>query len=153
MMHRPRPSVPHTERTTESPLVVPTVGRTLTVIGRALRLRCPHCGKGPVLSGWAHVRERCSACGFRFERSSDHYFAGAMLTNIIIAELIFVMLLIATLALTWPDVPWGWLQWGGAAAMVALPVLLYPFSKVTWLASDVLIRPVTAEECEAPSDG
>ena len=148
----PRPRVPHTERTTESALVVPTIGRTLTVIGRALRLRCPNCGKGAVLSGWAGVQERCSECGFRFERSSDNYFAGAMLTNIIIAELIFVGLLVGTLALTWPDVPWDWLQWGGAAAMVALPVLLYPFSKVTWLASDVLIRPVTEEECKRGAD-
>jgi hypothetical protein len=30
--------------------------------------------------------------------------------------------------------------------MVLLPVLLYPFSKVLWLAGDTLIRPVTPEE-------
>lgn len=150
--HRHEP-VPVTERTTETPLVVPSFGRTLRIMGRAFRLRCPHCGKGRVLDGWAHVRERCSACGFRFERSSDHYFAGAMLTNIIIAELIFVVALVATLMVAWPDVPWDLLQYGGAAAMIVLPIALYPFSKVTWLASDVLIRPVTKEELGAPEPG
>ncbi len=143
--HRHEP-VPPTERTTETPLVVPSIGRTLRIIGRAFRFRCPHCGKGKVLEGWATVRERCASCGFRFERSSDHYFAGAMLTNIIIAELLFVLVLVLVLWATWPEVPWDWLQYGGAAAMVFLPIILYPFSKVTWLAADVLIRPVTKEE-------
>lgn len=147
--HRHEP-VPVTERTTETPLVVPSLGRTLHIMGRALRLRCPHCGKGKVLDGWAHVRERCSACGFRFERSSDHYFAGAMLTNIIIAELIFVAALVVTLRVTWPEVPWDLLQYGGAAAMIILPIALYPFSKVTWLAADVLIRPATSDELAGP---
>ncbi len=143
--HRDEP-VPPTERTTESALVVPSIGRTLRVIGRAFRFRCPHCGRGKVIQGWATVRERCGNCGFRFERSTDHYFAGAMLTNIIIAELIFVLALFGTLWATWPDVPWDLLQYGGAATMVILPIALYPFSKVTWLAADVLIRPVTPEE-------
>ena len=101
-----------------------------------------------MLQGWATVRERCASCNFRFERSSDHYFAGAMLTNIIIAELLFVVALVGTLWATWPDVPWDVLQYGGAAAMVILPIALFPFSKVTWLAADVLIRPVTQEELE-----
>ena len=140
--------VPPTERTTESALVVPSIARTLRITGRAFRFRCPHCGRGKVIRGWAGVRERCSGCGFRFERSSDNYFAGAMLTNIIIAELIFVVLLVGTLWATWPEVPWDLLQYGGAAAMVVLPIALYPFSKVTWLAADVLIRPVTPEELQ-----
>ena len=139
--------VPETERTTESALMVPSIGRTLRVLGRAFRLRCPNCGRGKVLSGWAGVRERCSSCNFRFERSSDNYFAGAMLTNIIIAELLFVVILVITLMATWPNVPWTVLQYGGAAAMLVLPIVLYPFSKVTWLAADVLVRPVTTEEC------
>ena len=143
--------VPPTERTTETPLVVPSIGQTFRVFGRALRFRCPHCGKGKVIEGWATVRHRCSNCGFRFERSSDHYFAGAMLTNIVVAELLFALALVVTLWVSWPDVPWDLLQYGGAAAMVALPILLFPFSKVSWLAADVLVRPVTPEELTEPS--
>jgi uncharacterized protein (DUF983 family) len=30
---------------------------------RALRLRCPDCGKGPVLVSWLKLPERCGNCG------------------------------------------------------------------------------------------
>ena len=37
-----------------------------TALGRGLRKRCPHCGKGWLFSGWSHL-ERCSVCGLVFE--------------------------------------------------------------------------------------
>jgi uncharacterized protein (DUF983 family) len=36
-----------------------------TALGRGLRKRCPHCGEGPLFSGWSHI-ERCSVCGLVF---------------------------------------------------------------------------------------
>jgi uncharacterized protein (DUF983 family) len=36
-----------------------------TALGRGLRKRCPHCGEGPLFSGWSHF-ERCSICGLVF---------------------------------------------------------------------------------------
>ena len=147
----PRP-LPGTARTTESPLALPSLRRTAVVIGRALRLRCPHCGGAPVLAAWrvgrpwGAVRERCAACGFRFERSDDRYFAGAMFANLVIAELLFAVGFAAALVLTWPDVPWDALTYGGAAGMLLVPLLCYPAAKVLWLAADVLVRPVTPGE-------
>ena len=46
---------------------------------RALALRCPWCGKGPVLASWFRLRERCGACGLRLERGerSDDWIANA----------------------------------------------------------------------------
>jgi hypothetical protein len=95
---------------------------------------------------WGAVRERCAACGFRFERSDDRYFAGAMLVNLISAELLFAIGFVAAILLTWPAVPWDALTYGGAAGMLLLPLLFYPVSKVLWLALDVLLRPVTRAE-------
>ena len=143
----PHARVPHTERTTETDLAVPSLGRAFRLMGRALRLQCPHCGKGRVLRSWSAVRERCSVCNFRFERSSDNYFAGAMLANLLIAEVLFAIALVSVLLATWPEVPWTLLQYGGAAAMLLLPVVMYPVSKVVWLAGDLLIRPATPQEC------
>ena len=37
-----------------------------TALGRGLRKRCPHCGKGRLFSGWSHL-ERCPVCGLVFE--------------------------------------------------------------------------------------
>jgi uncharacterized protein (DUF983 family) len=36
-----------------------------TALRRGLRRRCPHCGEGPLFSGWSFF-ERCSSCGLVF---------------------------------------------------------------------------------------
>lgn len=130
---------------------MPSLGRCLTLLGRAMRLRCPHCGGGKVLEGWrlrcwGAVRERCSACGFRFQRSDDRYFAGAMLCNLLLAESLFAVGFITAVLLTWPDVPWDALTYGGAACLLVVNTTFYPVAKVLWLTMDVLVRPVTREE-------
>lgn len=136
---------------TETPLDLPSFGRMFVLFGRALRLRCPHCGRGAVLQGWgprswARARERCSGCNFRFMRSSESYFTGAMFCNLLLAELVFACSFLAAVMLTWPDVPWDALTYGGAAIMVTLPVVSYPVAMVLWLTMDVLVRPVTSAE-------
>lgn len=141
-----------TPRTTESPLSMPSFGLALRIAARAFRLRCPHCGGGSVLAPWkpgrtwGAVRPNCAQCGFRYERSDDRYFAGAMLVNLLTAELLFFVSFVSGILLTWPNVPWDAFTYGGAAAMLFLPALLYPFSKVLWLAVDVLVRPVAPSE-------
>jgi uncharacterized protein (DUF983 family) len=45
-----------------------------TALWRGLTKRCPHCGIGPLFSGWRHI-DRCSACGLVFERNAgDTWF-------------------------------------------------------------------------------
>lgn len=139
-------------RTTETAMQMPSFTSTIRTLGRAMRLRCPHCGGGPVLARWrpgipwGAVRERCAACRFRYERSDDRYFSGAMFVNLMVAELIFALSFLAAILVTWPDVPWDALTYGGAAAMLLIPALLFPVSKVVWLAVDVLVRPVSDDE-------
>ena len=36
-----------------------------TALLRGLRKRCPHCGEGPLCSGWS-LLDRCSVCGLNF---------------------------------------------------------------------------------------
>jgi uncharacterized protein (DUF983 family) len=36
-----------------------------TALRRGLRKRCPHCGEGPLFSGWRQL-DRCSNCGLVF---------------------------------------------------------------------------------------
>jgi uncharacterized protein (DUF983 family) len=147
-------SLSRASRTTETALTIPSLGGVVRLAGRALRLRCPNCGRAPVLAPWrvgrpwGAVRTRCEACRFRFERSDDRYFGGAMLVNLLIAELLFALGFVAAILLTWPDVPWDALTYGGAAGMLLVPLLFYPVSKVLWLTVDVLVRPVTSEEIE-----
>jgi uncharacterized protein (DUF983 family) len=143
------PPRPRGRLTTESPLEMPTVARTVTLLGRSLRLRCPHCGGGKVFGPRFEVRGRCAACGFRFERSDDHYFGGAVFCNLMMAEGLFFVSFVVALVTLWPNVPWDALTYGSMAAMVILPVVLHPFSKALWLTVDVLVRPVTTDELAA----
>jgi uncharacterized protein (DUF983 family) len=147
---RPTARRPSDARTTESPLELPTFGRAFAIARRVLRLRCPHCGAGAVLASWAAVRDRCSGCGLRFKRSDDNYFSGAMYFGLIMGETIFVVSLLVTMVITWPDVPWDALSYIAPIGMLLLMVLLIPFAKVVWLGVDILMRPVTAAELGAP---
>jgi uncharacterized protein (DUF983 family) len=45
-----------------------------TALRRGISRKCPHCGVGPLFSGWRHI-ERCSVCGLVFERNAgDTWF-------------------------------------------------------------------------------
>lgn len=70
--------------------------------------------------------------------------------NIALAEGVLVLVLIITLVVTWPLVPWSLLPYGAPVAMVVAPIILYPFSKLVWLAFDLALRPVTPNDLSAP---
>lgn len=139
---RPRP------RTTDTPLEMPSARRTLLLLSRLVRLRCPHCGGGRVLERFGRIRERCGVCRFRFERSDENYFGGAMFVNFMLGGGAFIVSFLAIIALSWPSVPWDALTYGAPAVLVVGMVPLYPVSKVVWLTVDVLVRPVKPKELE-----
>lgn len=118
-----------------------TFGMAARSFGRALLLRCPNCGDRGILQSWFRMKPRCPRCGIDFEREEQGYTVGAYMFNIIVAELVFAAIFIATLLLTWPHPPWVLLTYGGAALMILLPVLFYPFSKTLFLAFDLVFRP------------
>jgi uncharacterized protein (DUF983 family) len=123
-----------------------TLRYALRLFGRAVRLRCPNCGGRPLFRSWLRMRPYCPVCGIPLQREEPGYQVGSYMFNIIAAELLFAMLFIVALVVTWPDPPWTLLQYGGIALMVLAPVLFYPFSKTLFLAFDLLFRPATPEE-------
>ena len=129
------------------------IRRTAVLVARALTLRCPHCGARGILASWFTLAPMCPRCRLRPERGESDYFLGGMMFNIALAEGAFVIALIATLAMTWPRVPWSLLQYGAPAAMVLAPIVLYPVSKLVWLAFDLALRPVTPNDFAPPPTG
>jgi uncharacterized protein (DUF983 family) len=119
----------------------PFVPRALTLAGRALRLRCPNCGKGKPFLSWFRMRTRCEVCGIAFERGEEGYQVGSYMFNIVASELAFAAVFLAVLLSTWPSPPWVVLQYGGAAMMVIAPFLFFPFTKTLFFAFDLLFRP------------
>jgi uncharacterized protein (DUF983 family) len=139
-------SASHHPRKAETALRQPDLLDVARSVGRVVLLRCPHCGGGPVLTALGSVRENCRGCGLRFERTDYSYFSGAMFFGILISEGLVVLTLVITMFITWPNVPWDAIQWGAAAGLILVAPALIPFSRVVWLAIDVLLRPVVPEE-------
>jgi uncharacterized protein (DUF983 family) len=123
------------------------------MLARAVTLRCPNCGSRGVLASWFKLAAACPGCRLRLERGESDYFLGGMMFNIVLAESIFAVVLITTLVMTWPDVPWTALEYGAPAAMLVAPIALYPFSKLVWLAFDLALRPPSPNDFVAPSTG
>lgn len=140
------PSAQIPQRATDTPLAVPSVGRALVALGRVLRLRCPHCGKGRVLKWNGSLHERCDSCNLRYNRGDRHYFGGAMFFGVMMGELLFAVSFAVVLLSMWPDVPWDYITWVFPLGVVAAAPILIPFSKLVWLSVDVFIRPVVREE-------
>jgi uncharacterized protein (DUF983 family) len=113
---------------------------------RAATLRCPNCGGRGALRHWLKLQVRCPTCGLRIERGEHDYFVGSMLFNFMIGGALFIGILLAVIVATWPEVPWDALQYGAPVLIIAVPFVLFPFSKLLWLAFDLMLRPVSAEE-------
>ena len=117
------------------------ISNALRYLGRAIRLRCPNCGQRNIFDSWFRQKDRCPQCDLPFTREEQGYIVGAYMFNIIVAELIFAAVFVGVLLLTWPQPPWTVLTYGGAALMIVLPLVFYPFSRTIFLAFDLLFRP------------
>ena len=135
------------EMDTHSDLALPSLGRTLTLFGRAFTLRCPNCGKGPVLHHPLKLRVKCGTCGMRMQRGEHDSFLGAIFILFTMVGLANYSLLLLTAAVT-DETPWDVLEWSMPLVTLLLLFLLYPFAKLGWLAFDLMLRPMTPAELE-----
>ena len=119
--------MPNRHRHAETPLQFPSAAQALRGFGRAFRLRCPHCGRGHVLT------------------TDDNYWGGAMVFGFLMGGVIFALSFLITLIVTWPTPPWDTLQYA-PIGMLLLMAFVVPFSRVLWLTVDTLVQPVVQEE-------
>ena len=118
-----------------------SLGTILKMIGRAFTLRCPRCGSGHLLRSWTKMRTECPTCGLHLAREEKDFWLGGYLINFVVAELLVAVAIVVVLLSTWPDVPWTALQYGAGVLVVAAPFVFYPFSRLIWLAIDLVLRP------------
>lgn len=116
------------------------------MLGRALLLRCPHCGGRRIFASLFELKTTCPRCGMRLDRGESDYFLGAYLFNLIAVELILFFVVCGFVYVSWPDPNWDLITWVTAVLMLSGCMLCYPFSKTTWLAVDLMMRPMTSEE-------
>src|SRR5262249_46233839 len=119
---------------------------------RAMRLRCPHCGGGPIFVTWSRLVPNCPVCGLGLERGEQGYWLGAYFFNLMAVETVFSISMPAFLWYTWPEPPWGIFQITTAVLMVIVPIVFFPFSKTLFLAFDLMVRPPADEDFVVPHE-
>lgn len=119
-----------------------SISRFLHLTARALALRCPRCGGGSLFRSWWHTKPLCPACGFALDRGEPDFWIGGYAVNLVLAEFIVTIIVVAIVVGTWPDVPWTQIQFGGGAMAILFPLLTFPVSRILWLAWDYCFRPV-----------
>lgn len=124
----------------------------MKAIVRAMRLRCPLCGGGPIFVTWSRLVPNCPVCGLGLERGERGYWLGAYFFNLMAVETVFSVWVPGFLWWTWPDPPWGLLQITTAVLMVIFPVFFFPYSKTLFLAFDLLVRPPSDEDFALPHE-
>jgi uncharacterized protein (DUF983 family) len=124
--------------------------RPSTLFSRALRCRCPVCGGRPILLSWFTVCASCPVCGFHLDRDEPGYWIGSYTVNLFATEAAWAFFFVAGLFLTWPNVAWSVLLYGGVAVGVVVPVLLFPLTKTCYLAVDLCFRPPEPEDLAVP---
>jgi len=133
--------------------VAPEAPTPRRMLLRGMLGRCPLCGSAGLFSRFLFLRECCPSCGHRFERRpEDAFFLGAYMINIAVGLTLLAGAIMAY-GLSQADLlPGGLLEWGALTAFFAgvFPLLSYPFSKTTWAAIDLMMRPLEpAEQAEA----
>lgn len=117
-----------------------------TLLWRALRLRCPMCGRGHMFGGYWKVHKECSECGVRFEREPG-FFLGSIyfnygLTALVVAIAYPVLLFSGVLS----ERP---LLWAGLAFTIVFPMWFFRYSRSLWAGFDQYWDPREQEEGDA----
>jgi uncharacterized protein (DUF983 family) len=108
------------------------------LVARAIRLRCPACGRGKIFAGWFTMHDACPHCGRPFLRGPGfflgsiyfNYFVTALLVTVIYFAFFFSelltdrQLLVLTLALA-----------------LAFPIWFFRYARALWIAFDELWDP------------
>jgi uncharacterized protein (DUF983 family) len=134
------------------PIIPPVRHRPMALLRRALRLRCPHCGGGPIFVTWSHLVPNCPVCGLGLERGEEGYWLGAYFFNLVAVETVFSIWVPAFLFSTWPNPPWELFQVTTIVLMLVVPFAFFPYSKTLFLAFDLWVRPPSEEDFVVPHE-
>jgi len=99
---------------------------------RALRLRCPRCGKGRLYSSWFRMFKNCENCGLSFDREPGFYL-GAIYVNYGLTALLTTIFYFVGFARGVNDF---WLKVAVMAFAVIFPMLIFRHARAVWLAFD-----------------
>jgi uncharacterized protein (DUF983 family) len=118
--------------------VEPALGRVARAGRRALRLRCPRCGRAPLFRGWFTMNPVCPVCDLRFERAQG-YWVGAIYVNYAVTTTIAIGGYFALWGLADPGTAWQLAIW--VPFVVLFPLWFFRYSRSLWLALEWSLNP------------
>jgi uncharacterized protein (DUF983 family) len=119
------------------------------MMGRAISLRCPHCAsRRTFVRRWLGRHDRCRTCGIEWRREVG-FELGAITVNIIATFIVLTVAMTVAFILTSPDIPVASLVLSLSVVAVLMPIAIYPFTNLVWLAVDLAAHPPDAAELAA----
>ena len=109
----------------------------INTLRRCLTLRCPACGRSPIVQIPFKIKDHCPSCGAQFKRE-EGFFVGAILVNVVTTELMILAIYLISLPLinSHDQLVLTILF----AVALLFPVLFYHHSWSIWLGFDHLIE-------------
>lgn len=112
--------------------------RFVMLVGRAVRLRCPHCGQGKLFTGYFRMQKQCTECGVTLEREPG-FFLGSIYFNYGLTGLICAIAYPVLLFNRWvADKP---LLIGTGLFAVLFPIWFFRYARSLWLGFDQFVDP------------
>ena len=122
--------------------------RAIVLVSRAMRLRCPTCGRGKLFRGWFTMHEACPHCGRKFGRGPG-FFLGSIyfnygVTAVVVIVLYFTFFFTEVLSDRQVLV---------VMTLIALlfPVWFFRYARALWVAFDELWDPALAPSATTDS--
>lgn len=109
-----------------------------TLLGRALRLKCPRCGNGPLFVGWFTMPERCPNCGMKYERAPGYFLGSAYVNYGITAVVLMFAYFILHFGFRWSN---RQLALPLSTFCVLFPLWAFRYARALWLALDCHFDP------------
>lgn len=106
-------------------------------ITAVLAMRCPHCQKGPIFTGFLKMHTHCPVCGVKYEREDGYFmmsvFVGYVMSAVLAVPVIVILYLNDAEILTY--------VWVTAVVLFALSPLIFHYARVIWMHIDELLDP------------
>jgi len=121
-----------------------------TALKRGLLLRCPLCGDGRLFRRFISMHERCSNCGFKFERGPGYFLGSTYINYGVTALLTTVSYVVLHFGLRWDN---EILLPGLAAFCLIFPLVFFRYARSMWLSVDCCVDRVEAQEHSTSGGG
>lgn len=119
------------------------MSRYLTLVWRALLLRCPYCGRGRLFRRWFAMHNECPACGVSLTREPGFYL-GSIYFNYGLTALV--------VAIAYPVLLFNGLAgeqvllWSSLVFVIVFPILFFRHARSLWLGFDQFVDPKPGEQ-------